>query len=314
MYLNRIKRLIRIIRENGFMEGVRAVSGFVGVSKIWRDLIIAYLKLKNKDNLILRNIQGSKMYLDLSDPGISRELIFRGIHEKLATNVLRQELKRGMVVIDIGANLGYYALLEASIVGKEGHVYAIEPVRKNFDILCKNIHVNGYENIKAYCIAISSKSGTAEMTLTEASNWHCMLDVTEEVVSSYMKQKMSRLARETVIVNTITLDEFLVKEKINKVDLIRMDIEGYEIEAIKGMLNTLKNTLPPLKLFFEIHNKVFNDLEKTIGPLLRQLLSFGFKPKVVILPHKILKDVSKDNFIKMVCSYKDICPHVLLEK
>jgi len=314
MYLKRVKRLVKIIREDGFMKGIRTISNFIGLTKIWHSLIIAYLKLKSDNNLILKDIQGRKMYLDLSDPGISRELIFTGIHEKLATKVLRRELKRGMVVVDIGANLGYYALLEASIVGEEGQVYAIEPVRRNFDILCKNIQINGYKNVKAYCIAISSKSGTAKIALTEASNWHCMLDITAEAVSDYMKQKMRRLTRQTVVVNTITLDEFLAKEKINKVDLIRMDIEGYEVEAIKGMLNTLKNTPPPLKLFFEIHNKVFNNPEKTIGPLLQQLLTFGFKPKTIILPHEILNNVSRDNFIETVCSYKFTCPHILLEK
>lgn len=314
MYLKRVRRLVEIIRERGFMEGIRAISSFIGLTKAWHKLIIACLKLRSNDNLVMRDVQGNKMYLDLSDPGISRELILTGIHEKLATQVMRQEIKEGMTVVDIGANLGYYTLLEASIVGEKGQVYALEPVPKNFDILCKNININGFKNIKSYCIAVSNKSGTAKITLTNASNWGSMLEIEAEAVSDYMKQKMRSLARQTIEIETITLDEFLVKETVNRVNLIRMDVEGYEVEVVKGMLKTLKNTPPPLMLFFEIHNKVFDDPEKSIGPMLQQLLIFGFKPKYIILPDKILRNINSDGFIRTVCSYKYICPHVLLEK
>jgi len=93
-----------------------------------------------------------------------------------------------------------------------------------------------------------------------------------------------------------------------------MDIEGHEVEVIKGMINTLKNSPPPLKLFFEIHNRVFNDPKTTTGFLLEQLLTFGFEPKAVILPDTILYGSNKLEFVQTVCSYRSICPHILLEK
>ena len=112
----------------------------------------------------------------------------------------------------------------------------------------------------------------------------------------------------------MTLDSFVRKNKIDRIDFIRMDVEGYEVEVIKGMLNTLQNMPPPLKLFFEIHNKVFEEPETTIGPILEQLLTFGFKPKYIILPNKILNNVSANDFIRIICSYRYECPHILLEK
>lgn len=268
-----------------------------------------------KNGLVLKQIQGSKMYLDTSDPGISRELLRTGVHEKFATKIIQKEISSGMTIIDIGANLGYYTLLESLIVGKEGQVYAIEPVPSNFNILLENIKVNGYTNVKVYCKAISSKSGTSIIALTDASNWGCMLNMKAPIVSAYMKQKMHRLTRQIIKVDTISLDDFVEQEGIKQINMIRMDIEGYEVEVIKGMLKTLKNTPSPLKLFFEIHNKVFKNPEITIGALLEQLLHFGFKPKYIILPNqRILHDVNKDNFVQKACSYKSICPHVLLEK
>lgn len=240
--LQKISRLFQIIREKGIIEGVRTTGDFLAYygNKGRESLLLFCLKLRSKDGLILREIQESKMYLDTSDPGISRELLLRGVHEETATKVLRQELEERMVVIDIGANLGYYTLLEASIVGDEGRIYAFEPVAKNFDILTKNIIVNGYKNVEAYRRAVSSKSGTSKMALTAASNWGSMLDMSDETTSKYMKQKMHKLTREFIKVDTVSLDEFLDKEGVNQVNLIRMDIEGYEVEVIKGMINTLK--------------------------------------------------------------------------
>jgi len=306
-------KIVKIIREKGILEAIKTIERFI-LCKGKENLLLPYLKLRSKNGLVLRQIQGSKMYLDTSDPGISKELLFTGVHEELATKVLQKEVSSGMTVIDIGANLGYYALLEASIVGEEGQVYALEPVPANFNILLKNIKVNGYTNIKAYCKAVSSKSGTSTIALTDASNWGSMLDIKAQVVSEYMKQKMHKLTRQIIEIDTVNLDDFVEQEGINQINLIRMDIEGYEVEVIKGMLKTLKNTPSPLKLFFEIHNKVFNNPEITIGPLLEQLLNLGFKPKYIILPNRILHNVSRDDFVQKVCSYKSECPHIFLEK
>lgn len=307
--LEKISRLLQIIREEGIVEGTRATGKFIE-----ENLALFYLKLRSKNGFILREIQESKMYLDTSDPGISRELLLRGVHEELATRILRQELTKGMVVIDIGANLGYYTLLEASNVGNEGKVYAFEPVRKNFDILTKNISLNGYENVKAYCKAVSSKSGTSKFALTDASNWGCMLDISDKAISKYMKQKMHKLTREVIKVDTVSLDEFLDQEGVNRVNLIRMDIEGYEVEAIEGMTSTLQNSPSPLKLFFEIHNKIFDDPRTVVASLMERLFAFGFNPKVLILPNIILGDINRDKFVETVCSHSSICPHILLEK
>ena len=219
-----------------------------------------------------------------------------------------------MTIVEIGANLGYYALLEARIIGEQGKIYAFEPVPHNFNILTKNINVNGYKNVKAYCKAISGKSGTSKIALTDESNWGSMLNVNAEAVSQYMKRKMARLTREIINVDTVTFNDFLSKESLNKINLIRMDIEGYEVEVINSMLDILRNMPSPIKLFFEIHNKVFDNPEVTVGALIEQLLCLGFKPKYIVLPEKILENVSRSKFVQTMCSYRYLCPHIMLEK
>lgn len=309
-------KLKRIIQEKGIAKGA-VVLGKLVIDRIivtGENLFLLCLKVFSKDGLVLREIQGNKMYLDPSDIGLSRTLLLKGRREELVGKVIREEVKRGMTVIDIGANLGYYALLEAFLVGEEGTVYALEPVPGNFDILIKNVEVNGYKNTKVYPLAVSSKSGTSEIALTAASNCGSMLDLKKETVSKYMKEKMSILIKNRIEIDTVSLDDFLDKEGIRKVNLIRMDIEGYEIEAVKGMTNTLKNMPSPLKLLFEIHNNAFSDAKAVIAPMLEGLFSFGFKPKYIILDKEILSNLNKEDFIERFCSYKDICPHVFLEK
>jgi len=276
--------------------------------------LISFAKLRSRNGLFLKKIQSSKMYLDINDPGISKELLLTGVHEKRTTDLIKSELEEGMVVIDIGSNLGYYCLIEAQIVGNQGKVYALEPVPRNFEILSKNIIINGYKNIKSHCLAVSDKSGIADLFLTGASNWGSMIDLNSKNTSNYMKSKMTQLNQGVIKVKAVSIDDFLEKETVHNVNLIRMDIEGHEINAIKGMEKTLKKSPSPLKLLIEVHNKLFDNPEESLTSTFEKLLLFGFKPKVLIAKKDIFHNIKNEEFIKILCSYKTICCHLLMEK
>ena len=132
----KLATLAKMKRERGIIN----TFGF-GIQYIKEIVILSYFKLRSKDGLFLKEIHGNKMYLDPSDIGLSKELLLSGTREELQTKIIKEMVKKGMVVLEIGANLGYYALIEASIIGKEGKIYAIEPVPRNFEILNKNIDI-----------------------------------------------------------------------------------------------------------------------------------------------------------------------------
>src|SRR3989344_8248708 len=103
-----------------------------------------YLYYTNNSRFILKEIHGNKMYLNLQDKGISKDLAINKTREELQTELVMNKVKEGMHVLDLGANIGYYALIEASLVGPKGKVYAIEPSQSNFDLLNKNIGLNQF--------------------------------------------------------------------------------------------------------------------------------------------------------------------------
>lgn len=221
------------------------------------DIYYQSLKLLNPNGLIIREIQGSKMYLNLADKGISRELALRGIREERGTEIMYEILKTGQVIVDIGANIGYYVLMESKIVGPTGKIYAIEPVPDNVTMLRKNIELNGYDNIEVFCHAMGSSDTVSKIYLSDRCNWHSMIQRNDNGTS--------------LEVPVYTLDTFL-SNKLQP-NLVRMDVEGFETEIIKGMVKTLSNT-PELMLFIELHPHIME--KHDVISLLETLRMNGF--------------------------------------
>ena len=224
-----------------------------------------FLKIITKNQFIEKEILGSKMLLDLADTGISRELLINKIREPFITEKLSKEISAGDVVVDIGANIGYYVFQEARLTGSTGKVYAIEPVLENFELLNKNIALNNYSNIETFQLAIGDENKITDIYLSEKRNLSSMVK-SEELVA--IKGKIQ--------VKMITLDKFF--EGRNLPNLIRMDVEGYEFEIIKGMDNILRSGVP-LKIFVEIHPFIMKEKTKEFLAILKK---YGFVAKVVV--------------------------------
>ena len=83
--------------------------------------------------IVLIEVQGHKMYVDLEDTGVVPYLIKDGIYEKYTTEYFKKIVKSGQVVVDVGAMIGYYTLIAAEIVGENGKVFAFEPAVDNYN-------------------------------------------------------------------------------------------------------------------------------------------------------------------------------------
>lgn len=226
---------------------------------------------------VVKEINQIKMNLDLNDSGISKDLLLAGIREPRHTDLIKDIVKPGDIVFDIGANIGYYALLESRLVGPNGKIYAIEPVPTNVELLKNNIKLNNFNNIEVFQLAISDKDGENQIYLSEKSNWCSMINNSEKTGS--------------IPVKTAKLDTFVRGKKFP--DLVRMDVEGYEIEIINGM-DEMLSASNPLKVIIEMHCCMLNDLG--FG-LIEKMEKYGFKIGLLFRDRSVLM-LNKPDIIK----------------
>jgi FkbM family methyltransferase len=204
------------------------------------------------------------MYCSTTDDGLPYDLLVDGCREPCHTEAICRELKTGDIVVDIGANIGYFALMEARIVGDIGRVYAVEPVSENVQMLKRNIELNGYSNIEVYQLAIGDKNGSSVINISKKCNLSSMKKAKGDVDSKLFVKEQA--------VQEMTLDDFLEDKPYPS--LIRMDTEGYEYNIIKGMTKILDKKLP-LVLAIEFHFGILSPDESIA--LLRSLKIAGFQ-------------------------------------
>jgi len=220
------------------------------------------------------NVDGLEIYLIPSDVGISRELKVFKMHEPLATSILRGYLRRGMRVIDVGSNIGYYCLLEARAVGCEGRVVAIEPNPLAFRYLLKNIRVNSLYNVIPKNLALWNADGFVDFVVSSRSNL-CYVKGARDDGNS--------LNGSVIRVPAKTLDNFFNelshKHNFCCVNLIRMDLEGGEWQVFEGAREVVKSHLPII--FMELHVPAMGREKAKI--LLKNFSSLGYSVSCAVI-------------------------------
>ncbi|MEE9386464.1 MAG: FkbM family methyltransferase [Nannocystaceae bacterium] len=181
--------------------------------------------------------RGVRLYLNPQDSGISVELCAAGVHEPILTDILADYISAGSTIVDIGANIGYFALQEAKLVGLRGKVLAFEPFPVTFDFLQRNIALNHATNVHAQQLAIGEACGTASFYGFAEANWNSMVTCGREYASK-------------IEVSVASLDEILADE--TSVHALRMDVEGFESHVIRGAVKTIDQHRPTV--IMELHS------------------------------------------------------------
>jgi FkbM family methyltransferase len=184
--------------------------------------------------VLTRMASGHKIVLDSRDRSLFPHITFEGQWESWVTKAMRDNLRPGMTVVDAGANVGYFTLIACDSVGREGRVFAFEPDPETFEMLFRNVEMNGYRPIcQCHRVALSSMRGTATFYRFSVhfggnSLWHtggATTEIRDEVAE--------------VQVDTIAFDDFAEDAGIGTVDLIKIDTEGSEAHVLQGMRKTL---------------------------------------------------------------------------
>jgi FkbM family methyltransferase len=221
-----------------------------------------YRILVIQEDLVLQ-VHGYKMFVLASNyDAVSSKLLFGGGYEKYETILFQELVTEGMNVIDIGANIGYYTLLAAKLVGERGRVIAFEPEPQNYALLLRNIEVNGYKNVTAVRKAAFSKTGKVNLHLSKYSGSH-------NLYNPYTNSPG------TVVVDTVSLDEFF-EGKEHPIDIIKIDAEGAEMTVALGMNKIVKNN-DDLKIFTEFYPVGLQSSGFSAQEYWDKLVEFGFK-------------------------------------
>jgi FkbM family methyltransferase len=195
----------------------------------------------------------------LLDPLDSLELsIFRS-YEPFETSLLSAEVRPGMTIVDVGANIGYYTLLFSKLTGESGHVYAFEPEPENFALLQQNLARNNRTNVKVFNAAASNQRGESFLYLsTENHGDH--------------QAYPSDVERQKVRINVTPLDDCVT----GPVDLLKMDVQGFEAHVLNGM-HSIIATSSCLTIFTEFWPEGLRRAGSDAAEFLQQLRAFDFE-------------------------------------
>lgn len=219
---------------------------------------LQWLVSRRDTPLVVRRVLDFEMILDLSDPGLSKELLLFGTREEKLAMLFEQHIKDlcrrtvDPVVIDVGANIGFYTILEANAMD-DGRIMAIEPFPRNMELCRANLALNGCEDrVSLHECAIGSTNETGRLHLSASSNRHRILTEAERANSGSAG----------IDVPMYTLDSFVTEHGVDPgdVSVVRMDLEGFELEVLNGMTDILASDGPTL-LYIEVHPLILDEVE-----------------------------------------------------
>lgn len=203
---------------------------------------------------------------------IDREIIFAGTYDLNLNLILEKLVKPGMICIDIGANIGEVSLHLGKLTSPHGRIYAIEAVRSVFGRLRENVTQNRLDGVvSCYNVAISKEKGTTTIKYADSSKEN-------QGMGSLVDDELS-VINKCGTVHTISIDEFLEEHNVEKIDLVKVDIQGAEPYLLEGGRRCFKTIGPDILM--EVSSSLLQKTGKTPADLLAMIEDYGYKSFVV---------------------------------
>lgn len=213
--------------------GIIPMHGFPGADRL-REFLAGRLMPLPAGAILVRTAGGLSLRVEPSrEGGLEKSLYFFGTYEPGTLNVISRCLRPGDTFIDVGSNIGLMALHAAKCCGPQGRVWAFEPHPETFSILKENIAVNGIENIRPLQLALGS--GEEERPLFRAPG-STRGDAT--LVAGRQSGGLPIRIR--------PLDALMAEEQISPVRMMKIDVEGWELEALRGAGKLLRSPHAPI--------------------------------------------------------------------
>lgn len=210
-------------------------------------------------------LRGLRICVSSTDQTL-RSLFVTGYYEPNEFMLLSKILKPSMTFVDVGANLGLYTLYAARKVGPEGVVLALEPSSREFRKLCANVELNKLPNVRSLQVGASDSASEAELLVAlEERAGHNTLGAFG-YDTALCRKEVVRLER---------LDDIVRREGLQRVDVLKMDIEGAEWLALQGAAETLQRFRPAL--FLEFSDRMLKHQSCNSGQIWQFLADLGYR-------------------------------------
>lgn len=222
-------------------------------------------KLKLKTDAVIIKVSNNarlKLYTD----SVLSETIYAGRFENAELDFVTRYLKKGDVFLDVGANIGLFTVVAASKVGSNGHIFSFEPVKKTFLRLSENIRLNNLSNVSLFNAGLSNEDGELEITTSG--------DGYDAWNSFGIPTAGLRFSREKV--GIIKLDSWARQQNTSKVNLAKIDVEGWECNVLRGGESFLSSENAP-DLLVEFTEENCRNAGFTCASIYDQLSSLGFQ-------------------------------------
>lgn len=247
---------------------------------------------------VLERVQGFRTMPD--DPFWFRLELLTGRHEPETDAQLQRLIMPRMTVLDIGAHVGYYTRMASNKVGEKGRVIAFEPNPTNHDMLRKN--TNHRTNVTLMQVALAEAEGSAELydylMMSASGSLHYdekLRDVQLSTTSrdvDFAPRLDDTFEPRKYTVRTASVDDLMAELGITRVDVVKMDIEGAEMGALRGMRQTIADS-PNLALVMEFNPLGLQAFDNNPTDALREVLAMGFSSLSVIETDGTLTDYTQ---------------------
>lgn len=228
--------------------------------------ILKHYSLFNKP--FIKKLHNGQLIRLIPHDHIQRTLLWYGFYEKDSILTWEKLIGRDSVVFDIGANIGYYTLIAAH-KATHGSVHSFEPVHVNFQALEKNISLNNLSNVIANACGISNAHSMEKYYVSSIDN--------SGMSGMKPAENFSGLV-ETI--NTITVDDYVREHDLERLDFVKIDIEGNELNALMGMKNVLQKFKPVI--FIELVEKHLQKFDTNIAAVYNFLRSYEYAPYEIV--------------------------------
>jgi len=210
------------------------------------------------------SLDNLKLYIDpVSHFGL--RIIRDKEYEPEVTTAIREILQENDVFIDLGGNEGFFSIIASRKVGSGGKVFCIEPQERLWQIILKNLINNRCSNIQLIPVAIGMENRDVELVLTPSINTGSSKINKHSRAFFWKRQK----------VPMFQLDAIIDLYKIGKIKLLKIDIEGYELFAMKSATNALKKGLIS-NIIIELHPEELKALNQSVEDVHNFLLEMGY--------------------------------------